>query len=89
MKRNNSVHLLVGTVTALALAGPAAASERPYEGVTVRVGTQSSQWADAFKAMVPEFTAETGIELVFDDISFDVMDSWIQFARRIAPPTVR
>jgi multiple sugar transport system substrate-binding protein len=41
--------------------------------ITVRVGTQSSQWADAFKAMAPEFTAETGIALEFDDISFDVM----------------
>ena len=55
------------------IAAPAAADERPYEGVTVRVGTQSSQWADAFKKMVPEFTEETGIEVVFDDISFDVM----------------
>lgn len=45
----------------------------PAQEVTVRVGTQSSQWADAFKAMAPEFTAETGIALEFDDISFDVM----------------
>lgn len=73
MRTHPSYFLIAGTAAAIALVGPLAASERPYEGVTVRVGTQSSQWADAFKAMVPEFTAETGIELVFDDISFDVM----------------
>lgn len=54
-------------------AGAALAQDRPFEGTTIRVGTQSSQWADVFRAMAPEFTAETGIEVLFDDISFDVM----------------
>lgn len=54
-------------------ASTALAQEKPYEGVTIRVGTQSSQWADVFKAMVPEFTKETGINVEFEDISFDVM----------------
>lgn len=64
------------TIAALAVsvfATAADAQNKPYEGVTLRIGTQSSQWADVFKTMVPEFTAETGIKVEFEDISFDVM----------------
>jgi ABC-type glycerol-3-phosphate transport system substrate-binding protein len=50
-----------------------ARQDKPFDGVTVRVGTQASQWADAFKQYAPDFTKETGITLEFDDISFDVM----------------
>ncbi len=49
------------------------AQDKPYDGVTIHVGTQSSQWADVFKKMAPEFTKETGIKVEFEDISFDVM----------------
>jgi multiple sugar transport system substrate-binding protein len=67
--------LLFGALAAVAstLGVNAQAQTRPYDGVTVKVGTQSSQWADAFKKMAPEFTKETGIKVEFDDISFDVM----------------
>ncbi len=53
--------------------GAAIAQDKPFDGVTVRVAAQASQWADAFKQYVPQFTEETGITLEFDDISFDVM----------------
>jgi multiple sugar transport system substrate-binding protein len=52
---------------------PAYAADKPYDGVTITVGTQSSQWADVFKTMAPEFTKETGIKVNFDEISFDVI----------------
>jgi ABC-type glycerol-3-phosphate transport system substrate-binding protein len=59
--------------TFLAFNQGALAQNKPFDGVTVRVGTQASQWADAFKQYAPDFTKETGITLEFDDISFDVM----------------
>ena len=59
--------------TSIYAAGGASAQDKPYDGVTIRVGTQSSQWADVFKSMAPEFTKETGIKVEFEDISFDVM----------------
>jgi ABC-type glycerol-3-phosphate transport system substrate-binding protein len=73
MGTRTALMLLLVTSVAMALSGPAGAQDRPFEGVTVRVGTQASQWADAFKGMAPEFTEETGITLEFDDISFGVM----------------
>jgi multiple sugar transport system substrate-binding protein len=63
----------VAAIAAAAAVAPASAQDKPYDGVTVKVGTQASQWADVFKKMAPEFTAETGIKLEFDDTSFDVM----------------
>lgn len=51
----------------------AEAQTKPYAGVTITVGAQSSQWADVFQSMAPEFTKETGIKVEVDDISFDVM----------------
>jgi multiple sugar transport system substrate-binding protein len=71
--RTKALSLVLVTSTAMALGTPAPAQDRPFDGVTVRVGTQASQWADAFKAMAPQFTEETGITLEFDDISFGVM----------------
>ena len=67
---------LIGLVALLATAGSAAvgwAQDKPYQGTTLRIGTQASQWADAFKKMTPDFTQKTGIEVVYDDTSFDVM----------------
>lgn len=64
---------LIAALAASAFSSSALAQDKPYDGVTLRIGTQSSQWADAFKAMVPQFTAETGIKVEFEDISFDVM----------------
>jgi multiple sugar transport system substrate-binding protein len=46
--------------------------QKPYQGTTVRVGCQSSQWANVFKEMAPDFTAETGIRVEFEDIPFSV-----------------
>jgi ABC-type glycerol-3-phosphate transport system substrate-binding protein len=75
MRNSASLRWLAHASVAVAFvhAAAAAAQDKPFDGVTVRVGTQSSQWADAFKKMAPEFTEETGITLEFDDISFDVM----------------
>ncbi len=67
---------MAGLGLAVALLGASAvghAQDKPYAGTTLRIGTQASQWADVFKKMAPQFTEETGIEVVFDDISFDVM----------------
>ena len=46
------------------------AQEKPYQGTTIRVGCQSSQWANVSKKMAPEFTAETGIKVEFEDIPY-------------------
>jgi multiple sugar transport system substrate-binding protein len=48
------------------------AQEKPYQGTTVRVGCQSSQWANVSKQMAPDFTSETGIRVEFEDIPFGV-----------------
>jgi multiple sugar transport system substrate-binding protein len=48
------------------------AQEKPYQGTTIRVGCQSSQWANVSKKMAPEFTAETGIKVEFEDIPYSV-----------------
>ena len=48
------------------------AQEKPYQGTTIRVGCQSSQWANVSKQMAPDFTAETGIRVEFEDIPFSV-----------------
>lgn len=40
---------------------------------TIRIGTQSSQWADQLASIFEEFTAETGIKVEIDPISFGVM----------------
>lgn len=71
MRTRTALRLALTAAVAVALGQAHVAAAQ--ETVTVRVGTQASQWADAFKAMAPEFTEETGIELVFDDISFGVM----------------
>ena len=69
MRTSNALSLLLVASAAVAWCGSAVAAG-DHAGVTVRIGTQASQWADAFKTMAPEFTAETGITLEFDDISF-------------------
>lgn len=56
----------------LAWASPTRAQEKPYQGKTIRVGCQSSQWANVSKQMAPAFTAETGIKVEFEDIPFSV-----------------
>jgi len=48
------------------------AQEKPYQGTTIRVGCQSSQWANVSKQMAAEFTAQTGIKVEFEDIPFGV-----------------
>lgn len=48
-------------------------AQKKFAGVTIKVANQASQWADAFKTLVPRFTEETGIKIEFDDISFGVM----------------
>jgi multiple sugar transport system substrate-binding protein len=66
--------LLVTSVVASIWSGVLAhAADKPYAGTTIRVGTQSSQWAEVYEKMAPEFTKETGIKVEFEDISFDVM----------------
>ena len=72
-KPNTSAHLAV----LLSLAWwtsliSAQAQEKPYQGTTVRVGCQSSQWANVSKQMAPDFTKETGIRVEFEDIPFSV-----------------
>src|SRR4051812_18489698 len=42
------------------------------QGSTIRVGCQSSQWANVSKKLAPEFTAQTGIKVEFEDIPFGV-----------------
>ena len=49
-----------------------AAQEKPYQGATVRIRCQSSQWANVSKKMAADFTAETGIRVEFEDIPFGV-----------------
>lgn len=68
-----SLLVAVAATVALGCSAPVQAQEKPYAGTTIRIGTQASQWADVYKKMAPQFTAETGINVVFDDISFDVM----------------
>ncbi|MGE4248990.1 MAG: sugar ABC transporter substrate-binding protein [Parvibaculaceae bacterium] len=65
--------LAAAIVAAMVSGAPSQAQDKPYDGVTIRIGTQASQWADVYKKMAPEFTKETGIKVEFDDISFDVM----------------
>jgi multiple sugar transport system substrate-binding protein len=48
------------------------AQEKPYQGTTIRVGCQSSQWANVSKQMAGEFTAQPGIKVEFEDIPFGV-----------------
>ncbi|MHA1262191.1 MAG: ABC transporter substrate-binding protein [Candidatus Freyarchaeota archaeon] len=45
----------------------------PVGAVTVRLGVQSSQWADVLSTFFEEFTAETGIKVEMESISFGVM----------------
>jgi multiple sugar transport system substrate-binding protein len=56
----------------LACAPPTRAQERSYRGATIRIGCQSSQWANVSKQMAPEFAAEAGIKVQFEDIPFSV-----------------
>ncbi|MBV8814175.1 MAG: sugar ABC transporter substrate-binding protein, partial [Verrucomicrobia bacterium] len=56
----------------LACDPPMRAQEKPYQGQTIRVGCQSSQWANVSKQMAPDFTKETGITVQFEDIPFSV-----------------
>jgi multiple sugar transport system substrate-binding protein len=56
----------------LTCAAPTRAQEKPYQGTTIRIGCQSSQWANVSKQMAPAFTAETGIKVEFEDIPFSV-----------------
>lgn len=49
------------------------AAQQPYAGREVRIGCQSSQWCDVYKELAPEFTAETGIRVLFEDIPFGTM----------------
>ena len=64
---------IVSVLAALAAWTPFVhAQEKPYQGTTIRVGCQSSQWANVSKKMAPEFTAETGIKVEFEDIPYSV-----------------
>ena len=55
---------IVAVIAALAAWTPLVhAQEKPYQSTTIRVGCQSSQWANVSKKMAPEFTAETGIKV--------------------------
>jgi len=48
-------------------------NKKRFAGITIRIATQSSNWADDYKTMVPRFCKETGAKVEFDDISFGVM----------------
>jgi multiple sugar transport system substrate-binding protein len=64
---------LAGLLLIAALAWTTPQAEKKEAGGVVRLGVQSSQWADALSGFFDEFTAETGIRVEMESISFGVM----------------
>ena len=66
----------VGVAVALAVGlfvatqGPTVAQGQQFAGVTITIATQSSQWADAFKKLAPEWEQKTGAKVNFVDIPY-------------------
>lgn len=59
-------HLLAAGAFALAAALPAAAQDRPYEGVQLSVLMEGHPTTDALQKMLPDFTELTGIDVALE-----------------------
>ena len=70
MNRRSTFAVLAVAALGMVPLAPAAAAEKPYDGVTLNLASQNDQFATVMADLVPKFKAETGIDVKVDILSY-------------------